>query len=150
MQVFIPYPEPIRVAECLDKKRLHKQILECKQIIAAIEGANTKWANHPVVNMYRPHKKWLSGYLNTLELYWKGFPESAAIASKETDVFRPIWMKTKLCDTHKRRLFQKDKDHYAEFAKYGFSTFNYYVVDNKVLIYRNGKLIHTESLINYV
>ena len=150
MQVFIPYPEPIKVARCLDKRRLHKQILECKQIIAAIEGANTRWANHPVVKMYMPHKKWLSCYLTTLELFWKGFTESAEIASKEADVFRPIWMKHQLCETHKRRLYKKDPAYYSEFANYGFTTFNYYVVDNKVLVYNNGKLIHTESLKDYV
>ena len=38
MQVFTPYKEPILCAQVLDKKRLNKQIIECQQIIRAIEG----------------------------------------------------------------------------------------------------------------
>lgn len=150
MQVFIPYPEPIKVAECLDKKRLLSQIREAKQIIAAIEGSSKAWRNHPVVKMYQPHKKWLECYKNTLELYSKGFVETAKLASDEARVFKPIWLTEKLCITHRRRLYKKNPTHYEAFAKYGFSDLNFYVVDNQVLVYQNGKVIHTESLINYV
>ena len=149
MQVFIPYADPFKVAECLDKRRLHNQVNECRTIIAAIEGASA-WKNHPVVKMYQPYKKWLFCYMNTLDLYDRGFIESAKLASKEAGVFKPIWLTNKLCDTHKRRLYQKDPKNYPDFAKYGFSILNFYVVDNQVLIYEKGKLIHTESLINYV
>lgn len=58
MQVFTPYKEPILCAQVLDKKMLNKQIIECQQIIRAIEG-NKAWHNHPVVRMYRPHKEFI-------------------------------------------------------------------------------------------
>lgn len=38
MQVFTPYPEPFKTADCLDSRRLNKQIIECRQILAAIKG----------------------------------------------------------------------------------------------------------------
>lgn len=38
MQVFTPYPQPFACADCLDPRRLNKQIIECKQILAAIRG----------------------------------------------------------------------------------------------------------------
>lgn len=38
MQVFVPYQEPFEVATFLDSRRLNKQIIECRQILAAIRG----------------------------------------------------------------------------------------------------------------
>lgn len=72
MQVFVPYPEPIKVAQCLDAKRLNKQIIECRQILDAIDGTGKGWFNHPVVKMYKPYRDWLFYYMNCLDCYQKG------------------------------------------------------------------------------
>ena len=43
MQVFI-IGTPFETAKSLDKKRLNKQIIECKQILKAIDGeSNINW-----------------------------------------------------------------------------------------------------------
>lgn len=55
MQVFTPYPQPFACADCLDPRRLNKQIIECKQILAAIRGEIKhgkllKYINGKIVN----------------------------------------------------------------------------------------------------
>lgn len=69
MQVFVPYDSPYRVASCLDMRRLNKQIIECRQILAAIRGESNAWKNHPCVKMYRDHTEWLEYYMFCLECY---------------------------------------------------------------------------------
>jgi hypothetical protein len=38
MQTFLPYSDFEKVAKCLDTSRLYKQIVECKQLLKAIEN----------------------------------------------------------------------------------------------------------------
>ena len=56
MQIFLPYKNPFDVAKCLDNRRLNKQIIECRQILAAIDGTSKAWSHHPVVLMYAHHR----------------------------------------------------------------------------------------------
>ena len=69
MQVFVPFKNPFECAKALDTRRFNKQILECKQILKAIRGESTAWANHPCVLMYKDHADWLQMYLNAFECY---------------------------------------------------------------------------------
>lgn len=46
MQIFLPYKDIYKTAEALDKRRLNKQILECRQILNALYGKSKGWANH--------------------------------------------------------------------------------------------------------
>lgn len=146
MQVFIPYPEPIEVAKCLDKRRLNKQIVEGEQIISAALGYTKAWANHPVVKMYSDHLEWLRFYIDCLEFYRCGRPDIAKRLSDQANICRPKWMTKTLCNSHKRRLVAKDAQFYKKFWVYGISEINYYVVDNKVLGYAKGKCIITQTL----
>lgn len=68
MQVFVPYRTPIECAANLDRRRQNKQIIECRQILAAIRGESNAWRNHPCVKMYRNHAEWLEYYMFCLEL----------------------------------------------------------------------------------
>ena len=88
MQIFI-IGSPIEIAQALDKRRLNKQIIECGQILAAIEGTSKAWANHPCVLMYREHAYWLEIYMRVLSLYQKGIEDGAILASYVADEFRP-------------------------------------------------------------
>ena len=146
MQVFIPYPSPIEVARCLDKRRLNKQIIECHQIISAASGKATAWASHPVVKMYKNNLEWLQLYVDVLEYYRDGREDIAIHLSNQADRGRPSWMTEALCNSHKRRLVEKDAQFYKKFWVYGISGINYYVVDNKVLGYAKGKCIITQTL----
>lgn len=62
--------------------------------------------------------------------------------SERADVFRPSFLNDKFCDHHKRRLFTKAPNLYPQFEKYGTSEINFYFVDNKLLKYKNGKLVN--------
>lgn len=90
MQVFVPYPSPIDVAKCLDKRRLRKQIIECNQILKAIYGESKAWANHPVVNMYRPYIQFLAAYSDTLWAFQNGCDYWVQGLSELADAHRPL------------------------------------------------------------
>lgn len=146
MQVFIPYPEPIEVAKCLDKRRLNKQIIEGHQILAAAKGETHAWVNHPVTKMYKNHTEWLKFYIDCLKFYRCGKFNIANVLSNQANICRPEWMTSALCNSHKRRLFAKDVQFYKKFWVYGISEINYYVVDNKVFGYFKGKCIIIQTL----
>lgn len=55
MQTFLPYPDFVASARCLDRLRLGKQRLEVLQILRAIrhDGVTTgRWRNHPAIRMW--------------------------------------------------------------------------------------------------
>lgn len=142
MQVFVPYREPIKVAECLiGDKRLRKQIIECQQILDAINGVGKGWFNHPVVKMYKEHTLWLEYYMKCLSLYMGGYEGNAKICSDLADLCTPSFLTDEMCNQHKRRLFTKNPQHYAQFAEYGTSKENWYFVDGEWRKYVNGKRI---------
>ena len=149
MQVFIPQTSPIGVARTLDPKRLRKQIIECSQILQAIETKAGSWRNHPVVKMYRDHTDWLRKYQSCLKYWLNGKRWKAIIASYEADRIRPDFITRQLCDQHKRRLFTKDPEFYKAFAYLGPSPENWYVVDGQIVKYLarekdNPKLVPNE------
>lgn len=153
MQVFTPYKSPLDCAEALwkDSKRYNKQIIECRQILNAINGVGKGWFNHPVVKMYSNHKVWLNCYMLCLRYYRlyqksvvneldkKSFYTSAEIYSNRADIIRPPFLTEEFCDQHKRRLYTKSKEKYPQFAKYGKSDENWYFVDGRIVKYINGK-----------
>lgn len=141
MQIFVPHPEPYLVAQCLDRRRLNKQIIECKQILAAIDGTSKAWANHPVVRMYRPYRDWLQYYMLCLMAYMEGDTQCFYQTNYEACCIRPPFLTEEFCAQHKRRLYTKDPDHYQQFAQYGKSGENWYFVDGKIVKYINGKRI---------
>ncbi len=141
MQVFVPYPSPLDVAKCLDRKRLLKQITECKQILAAISGESAGWRNHPVTRMYREHRMWLDLYRRCLSAYSRGQIDEAMVHNADAFDYEPHFLTEAFCDHHKRRLYTKAPNLYPQFASYGKSEENWYVVDGMVLRYENGKQV---------
>ena len=143
MQVFI-IGSPIDTAEVLDKRRLNKQIIECRQILAAIDGTSKAWANHPCVLMYREHRSWLNNYLYCLELAMHGH-SAASFYSQRADKIRPPFHTSEYFDQMKRRLYTKDKGHYKQWSSLGESQVNWYYVLGNWRYYRNGKRIASAS-----
>lgn len=143
MQVFIPYASPYKTALVMkgDFKRFNKQILETKQIIAAIEDPTKGYANHPVTKMYTNDVEWLRFYLDTFEWVKLGDLNEAKLASCQANLIRPEWMTDELCDQHKRRLYTKNPVLYKCFEEYGTSLENHYVVNGELKRYINGKII---------
>lgn len=141
MQVFVPFPSPIDVAKCLDERRLRKQVIECDQILAAINGKSHAWKNHPVVKMYSDYSHWLREYRECLCAYLSGDDELAWFCEEDADWHMPPFLTDDFCDQHKRRLYTKAPELYPQFAEYGTSDENWYVVNGKLLKYVNGKII---------
>ena len=140
MQVFVPFPSPIEVAKCLDKKRLNKQVIESRQILNAIDGTSNGWKNHPIVKMYKGNTNWLSNYTRTLFYYGHGKKLLARLYSDQADkYFRPSFLTEEFCNQHKRRLFTKSPSLYPQFEVFGTSEENWYILDGKLVKYQNGK-----------
>ena len=138
MQVFI-IGTPFETAMNLDKRRLNKQIIECRQILDALNGAKA-WSNHPCVLQYRGYEKWLRNYLRVLH-NWQigGVPHH--FYNDMANKSRPPFHTQEYFDQMKRRLYTKDPVHYAQWAYLGTSEENWYFVDGEWRIYKNGKRI---------
>lgn len=154
MQVFICYKNVLDTAKAMwvDQKRYNCQIKECKQILRAIEGAKG-WRGHPCTKMYAPYKEWLQFYLKIFECYRnykkskKGTSEEemwineASLLNIEASLYTPPFIDEQMQIQHRKRLFTKSPDKYPQFAQYGTSDINYYVVNGELLKYKDGKRI---------
>lgn len=149
MNVFIPYPSPLEVAKTMwaDKRRYNKQIIECKQIIAAIEGAKA-WRNHPVCLMYKEHRKWLYYYMRVFTAYrdYKKGNDKAFVTAMFYDGYAenvtPTFIDDAMCIQHRKRLYTKSPELYPQFAEYGTSEENWYYISGQIVKYVNGKRIN--------
>lgn len=144
MNVFVPYPSPIECAEALwkDQKRFNKQILECQQILDAIDGKKA-WSNHPCTLMYKEHREWLNKYMLCLKYYREFKNNLRAMTtserfSDEAYYIKPSFLTDEFCDQHKRRLYTKAPSLYPQFEKYGTSEINWYYVNGELLKYKDG------------
>lgn len=141
MQVFI-IGSPLETAMALDPKRLRKQIIECRQILDALNGAKA-WSNHPCVLQYKGHEFWLRCYKRVLEEVQKG--GGSSIRSKyfnyRANETTPDWHTQEYYDQMKRRLYTKDPEHYKQWSHLGESQENWYFVDGEWRKYANGKRI---------
>ena len=136
MQVFI-VGSPLETAKALDPKRLRKQIIECGQILDALNGKSA-WSNHPCVLQYRGCKEWLAAYSLCLESFVSKRDMEATIANAYAGMYRPDWHTQEYYDQMKRRLFEKDEEHYKQWSHLGKSLDNWYYIDGKFVKYRNG------------
>ena len=142
MNVFI-VGTPYYTASVLDKKRLHKQVIECRQILSALEGKSNAWRNHPCTIQYEKHKLWLMLYMECLASWLEGDKYRALIASCQAHIeYKPYWHTEDYFDQMKRRLFTKDSKHYAQWAHLGTSEVNWYFVEGEWRYYENGKRIN--------
>lgn len=55
MNIFI-VGSPVETARALDLRRLHKQIIECQQILDALNG-KCAWSNHPCTLQYKDYQR---------------------------------------------------------------------------------------------
>ena len=142
MQVFI-VGTPLETAQALDKSRLNKQIIECKQILDALNGAKA-WNKHPAVLQYKGYEKWLISYLECLTAYQNVQRLEASIQSQYAcDWYKPHWHTQDYYDQMKRRLYTKDKEHYKQWWSLGTSDCNWYYSqdEEKFIKYINGKRV---------
>lgn len=139
MNVFTPYPDPLETAKCLDKRRLWKQIIECRQILDVLRGKSEAWMNHPISKMYLGYDGWLESYLECLVLYREGNLEGAQEKSIKCLELQPPFLTDDYCDNMKRRLYTKAPDLYPQFSEYGESYLNMYFVGGVWKYYQQKK-----------
>lgn len=139
MQVFI-VGSPLDTAKALDYRRLNKQIIECKQILDALNGAKA-WSNHPCTLQYREHIIWLYDYMRCLKSYMSGDIFSAEMFSGACDCIRPSFHTQEYFDQMKKRLYSKDPIFYAQWMNLGTTEVNWYFVDGEWRYYKNGKRV---------
>lgn len=139
MQVFI-IGTPLETAKALDRKRLNKQIIECQQILNALNGAKA-WSNHPCVLQYRGHEVWLEHYSSCLTLYKHNATIHAKVCSDLAQMCTPSFHTQEYFIQMKKRLYTKDNEHYKQWVDFGKSEENWYFVNDEWRIYENGKRI---------
>jgi len=139
MQIFI-IGTPYETAECLDKKRFNKQIIECRQILSTLEGKSSTWKNHPCAKQYKGHEEWLYRYLDTF-IEFNVSRENSRLVSQKASMYTPEFHVKEYFDQMKRRLYTKDPEHYQKFSKYGTSDVNWYWNEKtqSFVKYENGK-----------
>lgn len=141
MQVFI-IGSVLETAMILDKRRLNKQIIECRQIIDALKGASA-WSNHPCVLQYRGYEFWLRCYKRVLEAFVQNDDTRIHFWNFRAYQSTPNWHNHDYYEQMKRRLYTKDKKHYSQFAEYGESECNWYwsQEEDKFIKYIKGKRV---------
>lgn len=141
MQVFI-VGTPLETASALDPRRLNKQIIECQQILDALNGAKA-WSNHPCVLQYKGHEEWLKSYMECLKRYREDDYSGAEDANAKCMTCFPIFHIQPYKEQMKRRLYTKDSWFYSRWSYLGASEVNWYwsPKENKFIKYINGKRI---------
>ena len=139
MQVFI-IGSPLETAQALDYRRLCKQIIECQQIVDALNGKQA-WANHPCTIQYKDDVQWLLTYKGVLMTYRDNMLEQAEILNQHALKITPLWHNQAYYNQMKRRLFTKNPEHYSQWESLGVSDINCYCVEGVWKYYQNGKLL---------
>lgn len=127
MQTFLPYSDFQKCAECLDDKRLYKQIVECKQILNVLNDYdNAKgWKHHPAVLMWQGFEKALRCYQLVMLNEWLTRRWDVELDDEDYKVYKkhlPDWLgDERLHKSHRAMLYYKDNEHYNLFV-YDYST----------------------------
>lgn len=131
MQTFLPYPDFLESARCLDDKRLQNQINECTTLIRTIaddyDGGG--WPNHPVTKMWRNHLEALIQYQSACCLAYKERNKKAhtgyytnlglreVFAPKIYLPQMPQWLgREDVHAAYRSNLLRKDPEHYGQFG----------------------------------
>ena len=121
MQTFLPYPDFAASAACLDRQRLGKQRVECKQIYFALTQPNYGWQRHPAVTMWRGWDISLASYGEIICLEWRkrGYNDSLLPWFQERSALRadlqpcPPQFDAAFCNSHRSNLIRKLPAHYG-------------------------------------
>lgn len=124
MQTFLPYPDFLQSARCLDYKRLGKQRVEVKQLLLALGHAvgqhtpKNTWANHPAARMWAAYPEALAYYGFCVCVAWRerGYNDSLLPQFElfEDPAMRlPSWLGDPAFHrSHQSNLKRKDPEYY--------------------------------------
>jgi hypothetical protein len=121
MQTFLPWEDFTKTAKSLDRARLGKQRLECKQIFNAMYRGGG-WQHHPVVRMWRGHGRVLLRYYEYICVEWmrRGYVHTMKLdedikARALTEHTPPPWLgATPFHEMHRFVLCRKMPEHYLD------------------------------------
>lgn len=124
MQTFLPYEDFSKCAKVLDRERLGKQRVECKQIFNAMYFGGA-WENHPAVRMWRGYGAFLYCYYWEIFTEWKrrGYKHNMTLSievfqRKEQEPKRPPWLGSEIIHaSHRNILVAKNPEHYGTLFK---------------------------------
>lgn len=124
MQTFLPYEDFARSAKVLDRQRLGKQRLECRQLLAACLAPSSPWSNHPAARMWRGHEGALLAYGKAVCLEWRsrGYKdqqlpwfESQLDLYDAAELAPPPWLgREDFHRAHRSNLLRKAPEHYRQ------------------------------------
>ena len=134
MQTFLPYPDFVQSAKCLDYKRLGKQRVEAKHILNVLLGQAHKqgWIHHPAVLMWKGYEdtlklyhdimiaEWINrGYNNTMQ-YYCGEEVAHTLLTVDYQHLgsfeNPPWLTDEFSSYHRATLLYKDPVWYGQFG----------------------------------
>ena len=124
MNTFLPYPSFHQSARVLDRARLGKQRIECKQILRALRGETRGWANHPAARMWRGYEHALCTYAIAICDEWitRGYKDAqrAWFEQQLRELLRtgdPHWLgEPAFHASHRSNLLRKDPEWYGQFG----------------------------------
>ena len=126
MQTFLPYADFVDSARVLDRSRLGKQRVECKQILTALLDGRG-WIHHPATKMWKGYEfalcvyaisvctEWTRrGYKDTLQPYF--IDRSTESVNPSGSELPPWFGDERFHSAHRAALLAKDPDHYSQFG----------------------------------
>ena len=131
MQVFMSEYTFEDSAKVLDNKRLVKQLLEGRQILAALAGQTKGWRSHPATKMFEGYELALYGYLYCIakemdargykyENNWNEIVRLRDYFDREDGYSNPPWFVDRatlhsVVTTHRRSLYNKAPELYPQY-----------------------------------
>ncbi len=118
MQTFLPYPDFIKSAKCLDYRRCGKQRVEAMQILRILRGQRSRWENHTAVHLWRGYDKALTVYMNVFIAEWigRGYNNTMIIEKVDGDYELPPWFGNEdFHAAHRSNLLRKKPEYYSQF-----------------------------------
>jgi hypothetical protein len=140
MQTFLPYHSFSKCAQCLDNKRLNKQIVEACQISFILNfidengclkksysenkdlvkkyGKTPAWIHHPAVLMWIGYETSLDFYINACIKEWERRTNKKRNIKKTLKISKcdkPHWLTETFTITHKSNLLRKS-DFYNQYS----------------------------------
>jgi len=121
MQTFLPYPNFLESAKCLDYKRLGKQRVEAMQLLnGLLDKTKNGWRNHPCSRMWAGYRDALGFYMNCMIKEWifRGYNNTMKLyeLSQYQDIKYPHWLGYNILhSSHRSNLLRKDPAYYSKF-----------------------------------
>jgi len=127
MQTFLPYPDFVKSAQCLDRARLGKQRVEASQLLKTLTGLSDGWLNHPATKMWKGYEAALALYGVRMCEEWidRGYNDNLLPYFQEelfiyhgrkplSTLELPPWFGDEnLHRSHRANLIRKFSDHYT-------------------------------------